>query len=60
MKKAKKFIVGALTSASGVIGANAILFGAIDLISYSEMMKAEFIAVALLGSAVALSKLIKD
>lgn len=60
MKKAKKFIVGALTSASGVIGVNAFLFGVIDLITYSEMMKAELIAVVLLGSAVALSKLIKD
>lgn len=54
----KKNITRVCGGAGAVIGANAVVFRVIDLISYSEMKMAMLLALAMLGTAYAIEKLI--
>lgn len=59
IEKIKRVFVGGLTASGSAIGFYGVFFGAIDLITYSEMMKAEMLAGALIFSAFGIAKLIK-
>lgn len=59
IKKIKSVFIGALASSGAAIGFYGVIFRVIDLVTYSEMMKAEILAGALILSAFGLAKLAK-
>lgn len=58
-KKIQKITVGGLAASGSAIGFLGVIFGAIDLLTYSEMMKAEGVAALLILSAFGLAKIAK-
>ena len=58
-KKIKKIAAGSLAASGSAIGFLGVIFGAIDLLTYSEMMKAEMLAGGLILSAIGIAKLTK-
>lgn len=59
IEKIKRVLVGGLAASGSAIGVIWFVFGAIDLVTYSEMMKAEGVAAVLILSAFGIAKIAK-